>query len=214
MQCANGRSICALSQPSDSLPLIKAVQRSLSTRRPKYKTLRELLARELVLDEHTDTAILIKSLRHVRRDQILTKPELVAICRWKSPRAICHIESNHAATVRALTRRAFSTRSEQKRIEYLTQLRGVSLPMASAVLMLTEPKRYGVIDIRVWQTLFAIGSVTKNPRGVNFNFKQWYHYLSKLRYHADALGVSVRTIERSLFLYHKKLQDGLLYAAN
>ena len=94
---------------------------------------------------------------------------------------------------------------------YFKYLKGVGLPMASAILTLVDPKRYGVIDIRVWKALFSIGSVTTKPRGVGFNFKNWYHYLCKLRYHAKELGVSVRTVERTLFLYHQENQDGLLY---
>jgi thermostable 8-oxoguanine DNA glycosylase len=131
----------------------------------KYKTLRDLLANELATEEHPGTAELIKTLRHVKRAKVLTKKELISICRWKSARALHLVESNHAATVRSLTGKALSTRSEQKRIEYLTKLRGVGLPMASAILMLIDPKRYGVIDIRVWRVLLGIGSVTKRPRG-------------------------------------------------
>ena len=83
--------------------------------------------------------------------------------------------------------------------------------MASAILTLVDPKRYGVIDIRVWQLLFAIKSVRKKPKGKDFTFKDWYHYLCKLRYHAKELGVSVRAVERTLFYYHKEIQDGVLY---
>lgn len=183
----------------------------MAIRKPKYKTLRDLLAHELVIEEDPNPADLIKSLRHVKRNKVLTKSELIAICRWKSPRAIRHIKSNDAATIRSLTQKALSTRSEQKRIECLTALRGVSLPMASAILTLIDPKRYGVIDIRVWQLLFAIKSVRKNPRGVGFNFKNWYHYLRKLRYHANELGVSARAVERTLFYYHRQIQQGILY---
>jgi len=183
----------------------------MTIRKPKYKTLRDLLAHELVEEEDPRAADLIKSLRHVKRDKVLTKPELIEICRWKSPRALPHIKSNYTATVRSITQRALSTRSEQKRIECLTALRGVNLPMASAILTLIDPKRYGVIDIRVWQLLFAIKSVRKNPKGVGFNFKNWYHYLRKLRYHANELGVSARAVERTLFYYHRQIQQGILY---
>ncbi len=83
--------------------------------------------------------------------------------------------------------------------------------MASAILSLIDPKRYGVIDIRVWQILFELGSVTRNADGVGFNFKNWFQYLCKLRYHAKRLGVSVRCVERTLFLFHKRHQEGHLY---
>lgn len=83
--------------------------------------------------------------------------------------------------------------------------------MASAILTLIDPKRYGVIDIRVWQLLFTIHSVSGNPQGRGFNFNHWYHYLCKLRYYAKTLRVSARIVERTLFEYHKKVQKGRLY---
>jgi hypothetical protein len=83
--------------------------------------------------------------------------------------------------------------------------------MASAILTLIDPKRYGVIDIRVWQLLHELGSVTRNPRGVGFQFRDWYHYLKKLRHYANEFGVTARIIEVTLFRVHKKLQQGRLY---
>ena len=59
--------------------------------------------------------------------------------------------------------------------------------MASALLMLLNPKRYGVIDIRVWQLLHKIGTVSKNAEGVGFTFKNWYQFLVILRYFAKKL---------------------------
>ena len=53
-----------------------------------------------------------------------------------SPRTIHFIKGNSEARVRRATRRAFATRSERKRLEALLELRGVSVPMASALLML------------------------------------------------------------------------------
>ncbi len=55
--------------------------------KPKYKTLRQLLAKEMVTSEGPATAELFRSLRHVKRCKVLTKQELIDICHWKSPRA-------------------------------------------------------------------------------------------------------------------------------
>ena len=63
--------------------------------------------------------------------------------------------------------------------------------MASAILMFLDPKRYGVIDIRVWQLMHKVGAVTKNYRGTNFTFQNWYQYLMIIRYFAKKFGVSV-----------------------
>ena len=181
------------------------------TGKTKYKTLRDLLENELITDENPDTDNLIKSLRHAKKEKVLTKAELLEICRWKSSRTIHHVKKNHRNTIKSLTTKALTTRSEKKRIEYLTKLKGVNIPMASAILALVDPKRYGVIDIRVWQLLFALNSVKTKPKGVGFTFNNWYHYLMKLRYHAKELGVSVRSVERTLFLHHKEIQEGNLY---
>ena len=141
----------------------------------------------------------------------LTPYELEAVCYWKSPRAIQYIRSNSPARIRARTRSALATRSERRRLEALRQLKGVSVPMASALLMLLNPKRYGVIDIRVWQLLHKVGTVTKNAGGVGFTFKNWYQFLVLLRYFAKKLGVGARDIERTLFMVHKEYQAGRLY---
>lgn len=96
-------------------------------------------------------------------------------------------------------------------MELLTSLKGVSVPTASAILTLIDPERYGVLDIRVWQLLFAIDSVSRNPRGRGFTFTQWHQYLGELRHYAREFAVSARAVELTLFKYHRKIQRGRLY---
>lgn len=176
-----------------------------------YSTLEPLIRAHLSVEEEESATDLIRRLRAARKRGHLTASELEAVCYWKSPRAIQYIRSNHPTLIRSATRSALATRSERRRLEALMQLKGVSVPMASAVLMLLNPKRYGVIDIRVWQLLHAVGTVTKNSGGIGFNFKNWYQFLVILRYFAKKLGVSARDIERTLFVAHKEYQAGRLY---
>jgi hypothetical protein len=176
-----------------------------------YDALSPLVKDYLSAEEGEETAALIRDLRPARKRGYLTPTELEWICRWKSARAIRHIRSNSASLVRSATMRALKTRSEQQRLAALTQLSGVSVPMASAILMLLDPKRYGVIDIRVWQVLYAVGAVSKTPSGIGFTFKHWYQFLMIIRYLAKALGVSARDVERSLFEAHQDYQRGTLY---
>jgi hypothetical protein len=77
--------------------------------------------------------------------------------------------------------------------------------------MLTNPNRYGVIDIRVWQLLYKMGTVNTNADGVDFNFKQWYRFLKIIRHFAKKYRVDARDIERTLFKVHSKYQKGRLY---
>jgi hypothetical protein len=176
-----------------------------------YDNIAALLAHELTREDTPDTLELIRDLRDVRRRGHLTKREFLAICRWKSPRAIRHYMKNSPARIRRQSAAALAARSERARFEALTALDGVGAPMASAILTLTNPHRYGVLDIRVWQLLFDLGSVRTKPGGVGFTFGHWLDYLTELRHHAKELGVSVRVVEYSLFLYHRRVQRGVLY---
>jgi hypothetical protein len=180
-------------------------------RRIPYDRLEPLIRKHLSTEEDEPTTRLIKDLRIARERGHLTRSELEAVCHWKSPRAIRHVRSNRPGEVRVATRVALATRSEQRRLDTLTQLKGVSVPMASAVLMLLYPRRYGVIDIRVWQLLHELGTVRKNARGVGFSFTNWFQFLAIIRYFSKKLRVKARDIERTLFKAHQVYQAGRLY---
>lgn len=192
--------------------LREAGSNRMALRKLPYSRLEPLIRKHLSNKEEESTAELVRRLRAARKRSYLTPYELEAVCYWKSPRAIQYIRSNSPARIRARTRSALATRSERRRLEALRQLKGVSVPMASALLMLLNPKRYGVIDIRVWQLLHKVGTVTKNAEGVGFTFKNWYQFLVLLRYFAKKLGVGARDIERTLFIVHKEYQAGRLYS--
>jgi hypothetical protein len=180
-------------------------------RRLDYRSLEALLARELVREEHGPTAALIRDLAGVRRRGVFTRAEFRRMCRWKSPRARLLWEKNSPARITAVSRAVLATRDERVRMELLTSLTGVGVPMGSAILTLIDPRRYGVLDIRAWQLLFAIRSVQSNRRGQGFTIAQWLDYLAALRSHARRLGVSARTVEYTLFEVHRKFQWGTLY---
>jgi len=177
-----------------------------------YERLGPLIRDHLSTEEEPKATDLTHQMRAARRRGYLTPAELETVCYWKSPRAIGHIRANSPEEVRSATRAALRSRSERRRLEALTGLRGVSIPMASALLMLVDPKRYGVIDIRVWQLLHKLGTVSKNPAGVDFNFRNWYQFLMIIRHFARKFRVKARDIERTLFLVHKEYQAGRLYA--
>ena len=183
----------------------------MALRRPRHRSLAALLRRELTLDEDPGTLALIGRLRHVKRAGEFSRAEFLRMCRWKSPRAAPHYAKNRASRIRAISRAALATRSERRRMETLITLSGVNVPVASAILTLIDPARYGVLDIRVWQLLLALGCVDGKPGGRGFTVRDWQVYLARLRPHAKRLGVSVRAVEYTLFRCHQKLQTGRLY---
>ena len=178
-------------------------------KRVPYRSLRTLLRRELVSREDPSTAALIARLAHVRSKGRFTRGEFLAMCRWKSPRSRRHYERSGPAAIRRASTAALAARDETERLAHLIALPGVSVATASAILTLIDPERYGVLDIRCWQLLFSIRSVSANRRGRAP--AQWVQYLTRLRGHARALGVSARTIEYTLFHCHRRLQRGRLY---
>ena len=170
-----------------------------------------LLRRELVTEEDPATSALMARVREARRRGFISRGEFLAMCRWKSPRALHRYERNNVGRVREASRRALATRSERRRIEHLMTLDGVSVPVASAILTLLDPGRYGVLDIRAWQMLYAMRGVDANPAGRGFSVGQWIRYLAALREHAKRLKAPVRAVEYTLFLCHLKRQRGRLY---
>jgi hypothetical protein len=177
----------------------------------EYSNIQELLKNELLRDEDESTRALINQLRSVRKRGYFTKSEFLKMCHWKSPRPLKHYKSNNEDRIRSISKKVFSTMFEKRRISLLISLRGVSIPVASAILMLTDPAKYGVIDIRVWQLLHLYGSVKTKPNGRNFSDANWYSYLMKIRYFAVKLNATARQVERTLFAYHKTIQEGTLY---
>jgi hypothetical protein len=173
-----------------------------------YKDISELLKEELTTEEDQDTQKLIDELQCVQERGYLTKDEFMKIGIWKSPRPKHWYLSNSDETIAETTKKVFATDYEKRRIQLLTELVGVRIPTASAILMLTNPKEYGVIDIRVWEVLYQYGSVKVNPTGTNFSFENWYNYLMKLRYFAEKHGVKARDVERTLFEHDYKIHQG------
>jgi len=172
---------------------------------------RALLARELGRPEDPDTARLIRALVRARRRGWLTRGEFLAACRWKSARAVRLHRANRTSRIRAVTRAAFRTSSEPRRMALLTELAGVSAPTASAILTLTGPRRYGVLDIRVWQLLYRLAAVHRNPAGRSFTLDHWLEFLGLLRREARRYRVTARALEIALFRCHRRLQTGRLY---
>ena len=177
----------------------------------RSRSLWQDVRRHLSAREDDGTRALSRRLSAARRRGYLTKGELIAACRWKSPRSAPHVRANNHHRVRAATAAALSTRDEAARLEALVQLRGVSVPTASAVLTLIDPRRYGVIDIRVWQLLHRAGRVTGRRHGVGLTTRDWLQFLAVIRALARKLRVGVRTVELTLFEMHRARQRGRLY---
>jgi hypothetical protein len=79
---------------------------------------------------------------------------LEAIVRWKSERAVQYLIGNSTEKIRrALAVAASPASSTAAAVKALTELHGVDLPVASAVLAAIHPERYTVLDFRALEAL-------------------------------------------------------------
>lgn len=85
---------------------------------------------------------------------------LEAIVRWKSERVVHYLIGNSEAQIRKVLAVAASPgTSVRQAVEALTELRGIDLPIASAILAAIAPERYNVMDFRA---LEALGNARHN----------------------------------------------------
>ena len=176
-----------------------------------FRSVAALLATVPLHPEYPGTVELIGRLRHVRRAGEFTRAEFIAMCRWKSPRAMPLYRRHRSPRIRRLSREVLASRDEARRMQLLTSLAGVSVPVGSAILTLIDPRRYGVLDIRVWQLLVALGVMDGKPAGRGFSVADWLAYLAVLRRHARERRAPARRVELTLFEYHRRVQRGRLY---
>ena len=146
-----------------------------------FKTIEQIVKKYSNDCEDSYTDYLLKKIRLAKRRGYLNKEELVLISNWKSPRTIKKILSNSKKSIEQKTKFAIVSEDELKIITQLTELNGVSIAMASAILMFLNPKKYPVIDIRVWEVLYELRIVKENKAGKNLSKSNWLDYLDIVR---------------------------------
>ena len=138
-----------------------------------------------------------------RKKGYLKKEQFMQICLWKSRRAKKRYDSNDAALVEKITREAFAESDEKKKIEKLTELKGVRIPVASAILSVTDSKKYPIIDVRCVCALEDLGEID----WVDITIENWEKYLTKIRNLAKQYGKTARQIEKGLFAFNRIYLD-------
>jgi hypothetical protein len=154
-----------------------------------------------------DTERLKAKLAEIHRERhplYLTAAEFEEILKWKLRQQIGRQRHLRAANteeiIRAVTGLALTIAPADKeyeielRLNILSALRGVDIPVASAVVALVFPDEYAVIDSRVWQQLFD------EKRWV-FSVPNYKKYLAKIRTLADELGWPVQEVDHAIWVY-------------
>jgi len=132
----------------------------------------------------------------------LTTPQLKAVALWKTPRVskIVNEKNDPDQIVREITAFALKIPDEKYKIRLLCSLDGIGIPRASAILAMSDPKKYGVIDVNAWRAL------TGEDRRV-FNDDNWMFYLAEIRGLASRHGKTSREIDMALMKHGQKMKS-------
>lgn len=120
---------------------------------------------------------------------------LMEIVAWKSPRSTGRVARNAEADVSDALRLAVSATTERAAVAVLIGLRGVDVPVASAILAAIDPDRFTIIDYRALESL----SVKRPSPSVEF----YLEYLAHCRRLASEHVASLRDLDRALWQWSK-----------
>ena len=152
-------------------------------------------------DEHMQRIMLMVA-ANLSAQQHLTLETLIEIGYWKSPRLVPQIKKNEAATVQKLTRLSYHEGDLVRKTEYLLQLQGITLPMASAILMFYNPYQYGIMDTKVWQVLYQLGMVDGKASGKSLKTNEFELYTLLMQNSAKSHQTTLREVEQGLLKAH------------
>lgn len=129
----------------------------------------------------------------------LNKGEFLTICLWKSRRPKRLYEQNSTEEIKTQTKNSLKAKNEREKILFLTKLKGVSVPTASAILCVSNPNDYPIIDIRCIKSLIHLDYITWTTITEN----SWLEYLEIVRKLARLYNKTSREIEKGLFAYNR-----------
>ncbi len=145
--------------------------------------------------------------RKVRGNGYLTADDLLDLDKWKldtgrNQHNIKKNEQQQVGIVEDLTELAFSAKTELGRLRCLFALKGVKLPVGSAILHWFHEDDYPIWDFR------ARESVQYDESLYDHWFEGWIAYMNFCKKTAKENRVDMRTLDRALWKYSKMKSQG------
>jgi hypothetical protein len=138
-----------------------------------------------------------KELPVARKQGFLSKSLFVRLARWKSVRQTPNYEANDEKSIETATARAFVATDERSAILALTQLSGIALRTASAILHWMRPEVYPILDFRV------VGALGRAEPRFYEDIGFYLRISNEIRALAQRHGLDLRTIDRALWAWQK-----------
>ncbi|SEP20870.1 hypothetical protein SAMN04487948_12166 [Halogranum amylolyticum] len=115
-------------------------------------------------------------------------------------------KQNDWEAVRETIESVVETSETTERVRRLTELSGVSVPVASAFLQYTDPTEYVVVDDRVWAVLHRAEAL-RDPYSDPLSVAAYLTYLEQCRSMAADFDVDLQTLYRALWRLAKEQED-------
>ncbi len=173
--------------------------------------------------EKEESPLFEKISKSLQKRKHLKREEFINICKWKTPRPKNHYQKNNEKKIEEITGKVFAKHPDtESQMTELLKFKGVSVPVASALLTVIYPKTYCIVDFRVWNSLLWIEdrkSLFKNYSIFsdfinNFrsygNVASYISYMEGIKKMAEKHGMTPREIEMALWQHDKwrgKLKD-------
>lgn len=132
----------------------------------------------------------------------LNYDEFLNICEWKTVRTKSLVRKNSQEIVNEISKIAFSC-SETLRVKILTILQGVAIPTASAILTIWNSNLFTVYDYRVLSALEKLEHTVLTKTIITGCHLDYYNYLDVARFLASDLKVSLRDLDKCLWMFDK-----------
>lgn len=121
---------------------------------------------------------------------------LMLIVEWKSPRPKSRVAANDPSDITEALATMVSSKNDRTKVSVLVGLKGVQVPMASAILTAFNPERYIIIDVRALETL----GVKQSSPTIDYYLK----YLAFCRTESNTRAVCLRDFDRALWQWSKE----------
>lgn len=148
-------------------------------------------------------------LRNNRQPFFLNEDEFDNVLRWKLRgqygRGKVIRAVNTDKIIRSVTGLALTITNDdyeyelELRLSILCSLRGVAVAVASAILALTYPERYAVIDFRVWRQLYD-----HEHKNSTFSIVEYKQYMQKINKLAQELGWFPQEVDAAIWEYDRR----------
>ena len=136
----------------------------------------------------------------ILRQGYLTKYKLYTVARWIlydfGKDAAEPTRNNPDDHIMITTRQAFASRDDWEKLIYLTELKGIGQPVASAILHLYDEKQYPILS---HHPLWSVGLERQQRSEHPF----WPEYIAFCRDIADRNQIEMRELDRALWRYSK-----------